>query len=277
MPRHLWTILLSSAFTSNALAQHFSASMPSYQYLQHTELEGLHDNASGVTYVPDWQTLLVVVDDPETIIEYNTKGEKQRSIECDGFKDLESICWLSKTTFAIAEEGRMRITLATITPETRFISSKDHPSFQLTPPLSKEYDNKGIEGLAYDAKQNILYAAKEGKPRGIFEISQPMNPDKRAVRPWNSKRILPLPQRDLSGMYFDSEEFGLMIVSDESRNLIAVTPEGQVMTRYTLQKGEATLFPKSVKKAEGIAMGPDRRIFIVGEPNWLFTLTPKKP
>lgn len=89
--------------------------------------------------------------------------------------------------------------------------------------------NKGIEGLAYDRAARTLYAAQEKSPKRIYRIrvddwlrdSVPPN----LLRYELEELWVPLEIHllgDISGLHFDDRKRQLLVLSDESKRLIAI-------------------------------------------------------
>ena len=125
-------------------------------------------NASGLTYNHDTDTLFAVVNGPELLIELNKDGTEKRLIELKGFDDTEGVVYLGNQRYAIIEEDRRTIALVTIGELTRWVYREDATLFSL--PLTS-YNNKGFEGISYDASRDTLTIVNEKRPRAIYQVS----------------------------------------------------------------------------------------------------------
>ena len=125
----------------------------------------------------------------------------------------------------------------------------------------------------YDPKNDTLYACKEGKPRKFYQITDATKPAQRKVSVWEIVDLNTLPAEDLSGLHFDPVTELLHLVSDDSRRWMTIDQTGKITAQISLDKDD-TGADKSIKKAEGVTLGPDRILYVVGEPNWLFTFKP---
>ncbi len=230
-------------------------------------LRDIPGNASGIAYSPRTKTLFVVVNDPPKVFELGLDGRVRRSIVLDGFDDTEGIAWVEGHTFAIAEEGRNLVCLVRIDPAAESVHwdaaariiVDDEPS-----------GNRGLEGVAYDAGGRRFFCVKESDPRRVYEFArQAAAGGGRPVRfPWDAERD-ELGLRDLSGLYYDAVSGHLLIVSDESQQLVECTTGGREVSRLDLSGGSAGL-RDSVPQAEGVAMDGRGRLYVISEPNLLY-------
>ena len=81
--------------------------------------------------------------------------------------------------------------------------------------------------------------------------------------------------RDFSSLAIDQRTGHLLVLSDESRMLLELDPQGNPVSFISL----AMVFnglTRSIKQAEGVAMDAQGTIYIVSEPN-LFYVFKKQP
>ena len=69
-------------------------------------IEGVKANASGLAYHAERDSLFVVLDQPQRVVEINFDGSLKRKIDLNKFQDTEGIAWIKGDMFAIAEEGK---------------------------------------------------------------------------------------------------------------------------------------------------------------------------
>ena len=74
-------------------------------------IEGVKANASGLTYSAKRDSLFVVLDQPQRVVEITFDGSLKRKIDLNKFQDTEGIAWVTEDIFAIAEEGKCNIVL----------------------------------------------------------------------------------------------------------------------------------------------------------------------
>ena len=66
---------------------------------------GVSQNASGLTYHAGRDSLFVVLDSPQRVVELSLDGSLKRKINLNKFEDTEGIVWLGENRFAVAEEA----------------------------------------------------------------------------------------------------------------------------------------------------------------------------
>eukprot|EP00951_Prasinocladus_malaysianus_P031261 scaffold298485_cov50-Prasinocladus_malaysianus.AAC.1 len=190
------------------------------------------------------------------------------------------IAWIEDYKFAITEEIGPSITIVEALP------------WEAKVKILREYDlskirsdrKKGLEGVAYDPTQRLLYTCQEQDPMkvepltSIDSLGQSRWPDlwlsgrqRRRKKVWQvaengkAKQILngltKFAMRDLSGMYFKPKDEGLYILSQQSNVVIKYDFDGKVIDTKAGVEG---------RQAEGVTFTPDGQLMIiVGEPNYL--------
>lgn len=124
--------------------------------------------------------------------------------------------------------------------------------------------NKGLEGTAWDAKNERLYAAKERKPIVIKEVEMSKN---------GITRVLPsaitASVSDVSGLEYYAPTDSLLVLSDESKMILEVSSEWRVRDRLFLT-AEWSGLREDIPQPEGIAMDNENNLYIVSEPNLFY-------
>ncbi|OUS07714.1 hypothetical protein A9Q81_01145 [Gammaproteobacteria bacterium 42_54_T18] len=233
-------------------------------------LKGVHNNASGLTYNHEKNTLFLVINNPEKIIEIDVLGNELRHILLEGFEDTEAITYLGRNNYAIAEERRRSIVIVKIDANTdRLIRSQQR---SLTLPMEGT-NNKGFEGIASDPDSGRLYVSNEKEPKKVFQLDGFVDDTSHlsVSSPW-SLDVDSLDSEDISGLYFDHELNHILLLSDESQQLIEASLEGEVISTLDLSDNNAGIF-EEIPQAEGVALGPNNTLYILSEPNLLFSFS----
>ena len=113
-------------------------------------------------------SLFLINDVPQKIIELNADGKVLREINLTGFEDTEAISYLGNNQFAVVEEGKYRITVVTIKNDTKVISKQSN--FKTVAVDIYPVSMDGFEGLAYDAEEKSFLVAKEGLPLVAHQV-----------------------------------------------------------------------------------------------------------
>ena len=233
-------------------------------------LPGISDNASGLTINPRHNTLILVNNNPEQLLEYSHHGELLRVIELVDFIDTEAIVHLYDDQFAIAEERTGTVSQITLNDQTARIYR--HQS-RLLATIDVIGTNHGIEGLAYHADRQTLYLVLEDEPAMLVEIPLDRTTREPVVIALNDitkpSEGVPGNLDDLSGLHFAVATNSLLMLSDESKTLVELDSNGNVTSQISLSWLNLGL-GNSVPQAEGVTLDKDGNLYICSEPNLLY-------
>lgn len=230
-------------------------------------LEGIPNNASDLVYSPDTGTLLLIVNDPEAIVELTPEGTLIRTITLRGFQDTEGITHVAGSLFAIVEERRNTLALITITPETLRIERSAAILIELE---KSRDDNKGPEGIAFDRVGQHFLVVKERDPRGIYTVDLSAWTDgiptvtfqKMGFWDWQE-------MADFSAIHLDPPSGHSIVLSDESQRMEERAPDGTLLDQLSLRAGEAGL-SEDIPQPEGVTITPNGTLYVCSEPNLLY-------
>jgi uncharacterized protein YjiK len=242
------------------------------------KLEGVDDNASGLSYNPETGTLFAIINNPEYLLELNTSGQVLRKILLSGFHDTEAVVSLGLQRFAILEERRHSISIVTISSDTTELVRSEQKSITFN--ILGKKKNQGLEGIAYDSNAKRLFVVNEKSPKQLIAIegididgTEPNN-SLSMSRIWaddsNQQRFLQ--SSDYSGLHYDNNSRHLLMLSDESRELSEIDQHGNTLSRLDLSWWSEDL-TSSVPQAEGVTMDHDGNIYLLSEPNLLYRFT----
>ena len=226
---------------------------------------GVSQNASGLTYHAGRDSLFVVLDSPQRIVEINLDGSLKRKISLNKFEDTEGIVWMQGDRFAVVEEARGNIVLIELEPKDGGVSWKKAKKLNLD---IKVNTTNGLEGIAYDPLAMRFFVAREKRSPAVFKIIPP-KPESDAPP---TSILMRLPGRGLhhiSGLHYDAKNERLLILSHESAY-------GIETSRLLLRGGKAGL-SRTIFKAEGVALDKRGTLYIVSEPNLLYVFKKAKP
>ena len=245
--------------------------LPDYRAtVQAKPIEGLSNDVSALTYDPDRRSLFTVTNKNPEIIELSLDGKILRRVPLVGFGDPEAVEYISRDLYVITDERRQRLFRVHLDDDTAFVDAAESEQLSLGIGLN---GNKGFEGLAYDAGNHRLFAAKERDPVSIYEIHgfPHTNPDTPfAVHVVDDpERDARLFVRDLSSLDYDAPTGHLLALSDESRLVLEINSDGRPISSLSLLGGQHGL-DKSVPQAEGVATDDQGRLYVVSEPNLFY-------
>ena len=239
-------------------------------------IEGVSQNASGLTYHAGRNSLFVVLDAPQRIVELGLDGSLKRKINLNKFDDTEGITWLGENQFALAEEARGNIVLVELEPKDGGVSWKK--AGKLRTDIKVNLTN-GLEGIAYDPLAKRFFVAREKRAPAVFKIIPP-KPESDAPPTSILMSLAGRGLRDISGLHYDAKSERLLILSHESACIVEANKYGIETSRLLLRGGKAGL-SRTIFKAEGVALDKRGTLYIVSEPNLLYVfkkgeLQPKK-
>lgn len=269
-----------------APAGHDGLTLQGYALERAIQVAGVGRNLSGLAFDPDRQQLIAVVNRPATLLRLSQDGSVQSRHALQHAADVEGVAYLGAGRIALVEEGRSRILFAQL-PETADAPMDLRHATALRLSLETPEKpglttgNQGFEGLAYDARHDYLYVAKEHSPRALYRISgmarqAPNGTQSIAVEnlsDWVASDAVV--GTDLSSAEVDSRTGHLLLLSDESQSLVELDEQGRFLGRIALSDWLAQ--EGAVPQAEGIAIDPQGGIYLVSEPNLFYRLRPPPP
>ncbi|EAA4447599.1 TPA: YjiK family protein [Salmonella enterica] len=253
--RYVYQLILKYGDKPSALA------LSSYKaVIQQKPVAGVESNLSGLTYSAEDRMLFAVINNPPELVWLTTEGQLVGRMPLQGIHDPESIAWSGGNQFQIGSEkdGAVYKTQVDIQRGTMQIISMVK---------LEGYDkakNKGLEGMAWDAKNERLYAAKERKPIMIKEVEMSKNGITRALPSAITASV-----SDVSGLEYHAPTDSLLVLSDESKMILEVSSEWRVRDRLFLT-AEWSGLRDDIPQPEGIAMDNENNLYIVSEPNLFY-------
>ena len=237
------------------------------------QIPGITD-ASDLTYHAPSGTLFSVLNDEPTIVQLSTQGEVLRKIRVEGVSDMEGIAHITADQFVLVEESRNRMLLVTIGDESS-IRVADQPQVTLD---IETVENKGLEGVAWDSKQGRVLVVSEKYPKRFIEIRGFINsseePEQISLRHLGEETPAFIRAfHDLASISTDERSGHLLLLSEESRLIKEFDESGGALSALLLWKGFHGL-KETAPQAEGIAIGPEREIYVISEPNLFYVFRP---
>ena len=233
---------------------------------------GVSQNASGLTYHAGRDSLFVVLDSPQRIVEINLDGSLKRKISLNKFEDTEGIVWMEEDRFAVAEEAHGNIVLIELEPKDGGVSWKKAKKLNLD---IKVNTTNGLEGIAYDPLAMRFFVAREKRSPAVFKIIPP-KPESDAPPTSILMSLAGRGLHDISGLHYDAKNERLLILSHESACVVEANKYGIETSRLLLRGGKAGL-SRTIFKAEGVALDKRGTLYIVSEPNLLYVFKKAKP
>lgn len=253
--RYVYQLILKYGDKPSALA------LSSYKaVIQQKPVAGVESNLSGLTYSAEDRMLFAVINNPPELVWLTTEGQLVGRMPLQGIHDPESIAWSGGNQFQIGSEkdGAVYKTQVDIQRGTmQIISMVKFEGYD-------KAKNKGLEGTAWDAKNERLYVAKERKPIMIKEVEMSKNGITRALPSAITASV-----SDVSGLEYHAPTDSLLVLSDESKMILEVSSEWRVRDRLFLT-AEWSGLRDDIPQPEGIAMDNENNLYIVSEPNLFY-------
>ncbi len=256
--RYVYQLILKYGDKPSALA------LSSYKaVIQQKPVAGVKSNLSGLTYSTEDRMLFAVINNPPELVWLTTEGQLVGRMPLLGIHDPESIAWIGGNQFQIGSEKDGAVYKTQVDIQSG--------AMQIISMVKLEgYDkakNKGLEGTAWDAKNERLYAAKERKPIVIKEVEMSKNGIVRVLPSTVTASI-----SDVSGLEYYAPTNSLLVLSDESKMILEVSSEWRVRDRLFLT-AEWSGLREDIPQPEGIAMDNENNLYIVSEPNLFYKFT----
>jgi len=203
---------------------------------------------SGLCMALDGRSLWTVSDETGRIYRIDLKGRTLETLPWKG-RDLEGVARSREDGDGlwVVEERA----LALVRLDLSGIPMEQH-----TIELGRG-GNAGLEGVCVAPDTGALWVLKEKSPALIVRLDEQF----RIAESWT-----PIPRADCSGLAPAAEAGRFWIVSDEARRLFQWSPEEGILLE----------FPLDIEKAEGVAQGPDGRLYVVSDASarlYVFELT----
>lgn len=259
---------IALGLTPLAQAQITSLDLGNYQLSGTYALPSVEaSEASAVTWNWNTNSLFVLGDEGEAVVEVSRTGSLLSSMSLSGFGDTEGLTYIGGNQFVLVEERLQDAYLFTYTAGGSLARSSLQ-SASLGPTIG----NIGLEGLSFDPVTGRYIVVKEKDPQAVYDASLNFGAGAATV----SSLFTPaLGVSDLSDVQVlstvpsllgTSDENNLLIYSQESARLLEVTRDGSILSSFD--------FSALSGSAEGVTIAADGTIFVVDEGPNLYVLAP---
>lgn len=245
--------------------------------IQGKRLEGLEQaEVSGLSWDAGSDTLYAVTAKIPGVFQLSLDGEILRHIPLKNFSDTEGIEVIAGNRLALVEERSAKLSVFDIPGDNQPVDAlavSQHDLGSLYPELVQP-NNKGLEGLAWDAARSELLLVKERDPFAVYRLPYWAAEQKFAeLKKLDGKRIL---ARDLSSLTLDPRTGHLLLLSDESHLVLEMDADAELepVSFMSLLRG-ANGLERTIRQAEGISIDDDGRIYVVSEPDLFYVYEPR--
>lgn len=242
----------------------------------------LAQEASGVTYDWDTNTLFVVGDGGTSVVQVKENGELIDSMTLAAgsspqgttFYDTEGITYIGNGEFVMTEERDRQLVKFTYAAGTTLTRAQTK-----TVKLGTTIGNIGLEGVSNDPETGGFIVVKEIEPEGIFqtginwetgvatngsptteESTNLFDPALAGTKDFSDVFAL-ASLKSLSG----TEKSHLLIISQESGRIVNVDRSGHVSSTLTLVRDAGNPLTIPEQTDEGVTMDEEGNLYVVNE------------
>jgi uncharacterized protein YjiK len=233
----------------------------------------LNAEASGVTYDKDTDSLFVIGDGATSVVQVaKSDGHviDSMTLNAGDFADTEGITYVGSGQFVLVEERLRQVDLFTYVPNGTL-----HRADAQSVKLGTTVANVGIEGVTFDTKTGGYIAVRQSQPTSIFQAT--INFAGGSATASDGTPILPT--TDNPPMLFDATKTGLSAFNDvfslsniapsgapDYDNVIIIgAPDGRIVKMDRSGNLLSSLYMSATAQNEGVTMGTDGTIYVVGE------------
>lgn len=243
----------------------------------------LTQEASGVTYNWDTDTLFIVGDGTTSVTQVSKTGQlidtmtlaQGGSPQGTEFYDSEGITYIGNGQFVMTEERDRQVVLFTYAAGTTLTRANAK-----TVKLGTFVNNTGTEGLSYDPSTNEYIVLKEISPIGIFQTGIDFNAGTATNGSPTTENSTNLFDPALMGFTDVADVFALsnlpalngkslynnlLVLSQENAKVVNVTRDGTVTNSLTIVTDPGNILDAPSQQHEGLTMDRDGVLYIVNE------------
>ncbi len=234
----------------------------------------LAEEASGITFNKDTNTLFVVGDGGTSITQVTKLGVlvDSMTLAADAtkpqgtyFYDPEGITYLGAGKFALVEERYRQVNEFTYVANSTLAGAGVR-----TVKLGTTIGNIGIEGISFDPATNGYIGVKESGPSGVFQTTINFAAGTASNGSPTLENSTNLFDPTLTGLTAHNDVFALSNVvgvtsPDYNTLLILSAPDGKVVKMDRSGKLLGTLAVGAAAQNEGLTMDTDGNIYVVSE------------
>jgi uncharacterized protein YjiK len=243
----------------------------------------LAQEASGVTYNWDTNTLFVVADGGTSVVQITKTGQLIDSMTLSpggspqgtDFYDPEGISYVGNGKFVMSEERDRQIVLFTYAAGTTLTRSGAQ-----TVKLGTFVQNIGIEGVSWDPLTSGYVCVKETLPQGIFQTGidfdagTATNGSPSTVNSINLFNPALVNLADFADVFALSNlpslsgqpDFDhLLVLSQESGKIVNVNRSGNISNSLTIVSDPGNPLSVAAQQHEGLTMDRDGILYVVSE------------
>jgi uncharacterized protein YjiK len=288
----LFSIVATLGFSQNSIAQTVDLStyirvgrydLPEPTRTAHQTNNLLAQEASGVTYNWDTNTLFIVGDGTTSVTQVSLTGQfidtmtlaQGSSPQGTDFYDSEGITYIGNGQFVMTEERDRQVVLFTYAAGTTLTRSNAK-----TVKLGTFVNNTGTEGLSYDPLTGGYIVLKEISPMGIFQTGIDFNAGTATNGSATTDNSVNLFDPALLGFTDVADVFALsnlpalngqplynnlLVLSQENAKVVNIDRNGTISSTLTIVSDPGNPLDAANQQHEGMTMDRNGNLYIVNE------------
>lgn len=287
-----FSIVAILGFSQNSIAQTVDLStyirvgrydLPEPTRTAHPTNNLLAQEASGVTYNWDTNTLFIVGDGTTSVTQVSLTGQfidtmtlaQGSSPQGTDFYDSEGITYIGNGQFVMTEERDRQVVLFTYVAGTTLTRANTK-----TVKLGTFVNNTGTEGLSYDPLTGGYIVLKEISPMGIFQTNIDFNAGTATNGSATTDNSVNLFDPALLGFSDVADVFALsnlpalngqplynnlLVLSQENAKVVNVDRNGTIYSTLTIVSDPGNPLDAANQQHEGMTMDRNGNLYIVNE------------
>lgn len=243
----------------------------------------LAQEASGVTFNWDTNTLFITADGGTSIVQVTKTGQLIDSMtlapgsspQGTTFYDPEGITYVGNGQFVMSEERDRQLVLFTYVAGST-LTRNDTKTVKLGTFVS----NTGTEGLSYDPQTGGFICLKEIDPQGIFQTAVDFDAGTASNGSPTTGNSIDLFDPTLAGMLDLADVFALsnipsmnghadsshlLLLSQESAKIVNIDRDGNISNSLTIQSDPGNPLTAAAQQHEGLTMDRNGILYVVSE------------
>jgi len=274
MKTGICALALAMAAVAPAQAALSSLDLGNYRLTNTYQLPAVTaSEASAVTWNWDTDTLFVVGDEGDYIVEVDKQGNPLSTMNLFGFDDTEGLTYIGNNQFVIVEERLQSIYRFDYTA-----GGAIGRSFLQSVAIGPTVGNVGLEGISYDPLTGDFILVKEKVPQAVYgasvdfangtaEVSELVARENQFSQLFGTLDLSEVQVLStVPSLLGGADQNNLLILSQETPRLMEVSRDGQILSSFDL----AAIAPD----IEGLTIDSNGTIYLTGETPLLYVLTP---
>lgn len=245
-------------------------SSPAYSAVLQKQIVMGAKSTQGLSYNQETGTLLTVLENEQAIAELDRCGVVLRHIDIQTDNPIEEISTLEEGYALLTFANTNTITLIRIPKDSTSLTTQE--GIQLN--LQDGKRTLEIEEVTWDRNQKrIFLASREYPPRiywAQFDLkelkSRKYGPHKMQASEWIQTERIQKFMPDITALAYSSVNRQLLVLSDETREIVSVDEDRVARPYLQLEQGTAGL-EATIRSPEGMTIATDGSIYLISDPD----------